>query len=425
MHKQKHTRFVGGWTILIAAYLALGPWNTVSLKGSRSRFETTAMAASNDNKNVGKAADFFLRPNDTVVFLGDSITALNNGTWPQGTTRPNFTYCVDIVSWVVTHRPDDRITFYDLGVPGDTAQGDIWHAGGPANLTVPPNQTIDQHLHYVEQLNPTVVTINLGMNDGEYVDCDPADKGYNETLYRAYTSGITHIVTALLAWSGTNSKPLRIVVLSPSYFDNDCRVAKGWKFSWGPPVAGYNQTLLAFGSWEKSYIARLHNPNVAFIDLNAPMMAASKKLPPGQSLTQEGIHPTEQGYEVIAATILNAWNARVDYKFIPPSRHTGLAKSVTYPWALYNGGTGYDICPALAQVSADPASSSKRSPVGGHAGPKYNQDTTEWENDVIGLIRDQFVLQQTSVTGNFTVPEWNAQNIYREVRLGVPNQQAL
>lgn len=383
-------------SLFMATALAVGLPQARSL-AVRHHLPGKPAAASGGVHAASEAQRFFLRPNDTVVFLGDSITALNAGTWPQGTTRPNYTYCVDIVSWAATHLAGCRVAFYDLGVPGDTAQGDIWPSGGPSSLSVPPGQTIDQHLQYAERLNPTVVTINLGMNDGEYVDCDPANPGYNSTLYNSFKTHLTHIVATLLRWSARKGNTLRLVVLSPSYFDNAQRIATGWKFGWGAPVANYNQTLLAFGRWEKSYVASLDNPNVTFINLNEPMRAATAQLPPGQSLTQEGIHPTEQGYEVMAATILDAWGAGAI-----------TSQSGNRPWPLYNGGSAYAICPLMAKVSG----SRSPSPSEG-SDTTVNQGTIGWQNNLIGLIRDQFICDETSTVRNFTVPPWNGMSIYK------------
>jgi lysophospholipase L1-like esterase len=324
------------------------------LRQFRHSFLFLAILVSSCAISRGSAAQqpeqnkFFLHHGDTVVFMGDSITALHRATWPTGDISPNYTYCMDIVTWVTAHSPAGKptgndIEFYDLGVGGDTTQGDEWPNGGPAkDMYVPPSNsyagshTIDSDLAYVEALNPTVVTLDFGMNDGEYVHCDPAGAGYNATVHDDFTSGLAHIVTTLLSWSAQGRHPLRIVVLTPSYFDNARRVAAGWSFGWGPPVADYNQTLQAFGSWERSYVSSLRNPKVTCIDLNGPMAEATAKLPAGQSLTQEGIHPTEQGYEVMAAAILRAWGAgQVQPSDIAPSRNGSLSQAV---WNAFNYG---------------------------------------------------------------------------------------
>jgi lysophospholipase L1-like esterase len=253
---------------------------------------------------------FFLRDGDTVVFFGDSISSLYDRTWP--TWNPpvyppgdeNYNYCMDIVSWATTQLPGSNIKFYDMAVPGETTAGDEWPTNGPHPASFAPGYggDIASHLAYIESLNPTVVTVDLGMNDAEYSPDDP-------TLDEDFVNGIDFIVSSLLDWSEGHGGSLRIVLLSPSYFDYPRFVATGWNPGWAIP-SDYNAADVAgYGAWEQYYVRTLGNPNVTFIDLNTPMANATALLAAGESLTQEGIHPTWQGYQLIAATILQAWGA--------------------------------------------------------------------------------------------------------------------
>jgi lysophospholipase L1-like esterase len=256
------------------------------------------------------APGFFLHDGDTVVFFGDSISSLYERTWstwnpavyPPG--NENYNYCMDIVSWVTTEMLGSNIKFYDMAVPGETTAGDEWPTNGPHRTSFVPGYggDIASHLAYIESLNPTVVTVDLGMNDAEYSPDDP-------TLDQDFVNGIEFIVSELLDWSQAKGGSLRIVLLAPSYFDYARFVATGWNPGWTIP-ANYNAANVAgYGGWEKYYVETLGNSNVTFIDLNTPMAKATALLPAGESLTQEGIHPTSQGYQLIAATILEAWGA--------------------------------------------------------------------------------------------------------------------
>jgi lysophospholipase L1-like esterase len=91
---------------------------------------------------------FYLSNGDRVVFYGDSIT-------------DQRLYDSYIEAFVVTRFPKLNVTFVHSGWNGDRVSG-----GGGG--------TIDTRLDRdVISYRPTVVTINLGMNDGEYHPFDP------------------------------------------------------------------------------------------------------------------------------------------------------------------------------------------------------------------------------------------------------------
>src|SRR2546421_6508264 len=82
--------------------------------------------------------NFFFRPGDRIVFLGDSITE-------------QYQYSTDIELYLTTRFPTGNFTFLNAGIGGDTANGG---AGRFKN--------------HVLAEKPTAVTINFGMNDGGY-----------------------------------------------------------------------------------------------------------------------------------------------------------------------------------------------------------------------------------------------------------------
>jgi lysophospholipase L1-like esterase len=98
-----------------------------------------------------KAGEFFFRPGDRIVFLGDSITA-------------QYQYSTYIELYLTTRFPDGKFTFLNAGIGGDTANGG---AG--------------RFRRHVLDEKPTAVTINFGMNDGGYGKFNPqANKVYVE-----------------------------------------------------------------------------------------------------------------------------------------------------------------------------------------------------------------------------------------------------
>lgn len=84
------------------------------------------------------AKDFFFKPNDRIVFLGDSITA-------------QYQYSTYIELYLTTRMSKGNFTFINAGIGGDTA-------GGGAG----------RFQNHVLAEKPTAITINFGMNDGGY-----------------------------------------------------------------------------------------------------------------------------------------------------------------------------------------------------------------------------------------------------------------
>src|SRR5258708_10507326 len=88
--------------------------------------------------SVQAADEFFFKPNDRVLFLGDSITE-------------QYQYSTDIELSLTTRFPQWKLTFINAGISGDSAQGG-------------KNRFKD----HVLAEKPTAITINFGMNDGGY-----------------------------------------------------------------------------------------------------------------------------------------------------------------------------------------------------------------------------------------------------------------
>src|SRR5580692_7873005 len=101
--------------------------------------------------------EFYLHDGDTVVFYGDSITA-------------QLLYSIYTEAYVSARFPQLHVRFVHSGWAGDRVSGG---AGGP----------IDQRLDRdVFAYHPTVVTILLGMNDGEY-------RPFDALLFEKYAQG--------------------------------------------------------------------------------------------------------------------------------------------------------------------------------------------------------------------------------------------
>ena len=111
------------------------------------------------------ASDFFLKDGDTVVFYGDSIT-------------DRRLYSVFAETFAITRFPKLHLRFVHSGYSGDRVSGGF---GGSIDLRL--NRDVIAY-------KPTVVTILLGMNDGEY---EPFDAERS----RRFATGYEHIVGTL------------------------------------------------------------------------------------------------------------------------------------------------------------------------------------------------------------------------------------
>lgn len=224
---------------------------------------------------------FFLHDGDTVVFYGDSITEQQM-------------YGRDVETYITARLPYLHVKYINSGWGGDRVTGG---GGGPIDLRL-TRDVVNYH--------PTVITVFLGMNDGGYAP-------YDEARFQTYAQGLTHIVDSL-----TKQLPgVRLTLLTPSFYDKDAPRANH--------TSVYNATLVRYGA----FVAQLGaQRGIPVADTNAPMLAATleaRKTDPHFALSGDGVHPNEVGHAIIAAALLQAWNAP------PPPAVDGLPAPVKQP----------------------------------------------------------------------------------------------
>ena len=122
------------------------------------------------------ADDFFFKPKDRIVFLGDSITE-------------QYQYSTDIELYLTTRFPDWNLAFINAGISGDTATGG---AGRFAS--------------HVLAEKPTCVTINFGMNDAGY-------GAFDANRNKQYVDNTTKMLAA------ATDAGVRVALLSPNAVD--------------------------------------------------------------------------------------------------------------------------------------------------------------------------------------------------------------
>jgi lysophospholipase L1-like esterase len=212
---------------------------------------------------------FALRPADTVVFYGDSIT-----------DQRLYTMVTEL--YTVTRYPKLNVKFVHSGWGGDRVTGG---GGGPVDLRLQRD---------VLEYHPTVMTIMLGMNDGSYANHKPEN---DEVFY----AGFRHIVETVRK----TAPSVRITAIEPSPFDDVTR-----PFTLQPD--GYNAVLRKFGQWIEHYANDAHF-DVA--DFNAPVVEVLKKANAAdpavaQKIVPDRVHPSLAGHMIMAEQLLKAWHAR-------------------------------------------------------------------------------------------------------------------
>lgn len=236
------------------------------------------------------AAPFFLHDGDTVVFYGDSITEQQH-------------YGRDIETYVLTRYPARHVKFLNSGWTSDLVSGG---KGGSAETRVQRD---------VLPYHPTVVTILLGMNDGEYTH-------FKQSNYDAYRDGLTSLVNRLT----TEMPGVRLTLLSPTFYDENAPGSRHFH--------GYNAVLLRFRDFVKTLGGRR---NILAVDLNTPLAEATRqgrKRDPRFTLVPDGIHPNEAGQAIMAASILKAWRAPMEATEVTLDPASPTPATTPLPWPL-------------------------------------------------------------------------------------------
>ena len=217
--------------------------------------------------HAGNPSGFYLHNGDTVVFYGDSIT------------NQRF-YTTFVETFVLTRFPQLDVRFVNSGWDGDRTSGG---GGGPIDLRLRRD---------ILAYHPSVVTVMLGMNDGEY-------QPFSAEIFEKYAAGYRHILDTLHA----QAPGLRITLLEPSPYDDVTR----------PPrfPGGYNAVLLRYGEFLRGLANSRH---LAIADLNAPAVAtldcvAKTNRDFAPNLITDRVHPSQGIHLVMAEALLKAWRA--------------------------------------------------------------------------------------------------------------------
>jgi lysophospholipase L1-like esterase len=217
--------------------------------------------------NAADESSFYLKNGDRVCFYGDSIT------------EQRF-YGVDVATYVRTRFPNLKVKFVNSGVGGDKVTGG-W--AGPIDLRLERD---------VFPFKPNVVTIMLGMNDGEY-------RAFNQQIFATYTNGYEHIIQSLQQ----HLPGVRIILIEPTPYDD---------VTYPPDFpGGYNAVLLRYSAFVRQ-LATGHQ--LMCVDFMTPLLGVMQKAQAqdpklAREVIPGRVHPSPVGELVMAQSLLQAWNA--------------------------------------------------------------------------------------------------------------------
>ena len=141
------------------------------------------------------AADFFLKKNDKVVMIGDSITEQH--------LHSTYLEC-----WALTRFPQQNLQFINVGIGGDTAPGGR-------------NRFQRDVLPYA----PTILTVNFGMNDAG----GPGNQ-WVEERFKNYRTGLQGIAdqskSANIRVVWFTPQPVEIAAAGPSILPDNLNLEK-------------------------------------------------------------------------------------------------------------------------------------------------------------------------------------------------------
>lgn len=249
-----------------------------STKGKKSSMRTPLFVTLCLLTSVCIAQEPFIKPGQTVLFLGDSITYAG--------------HYVDVVDATLQANGVDAIVI-NLGLPSETCSGlsEDDHPFPRPNV----HTRIDRALLLTK---PNVVVACYGMNDGIY---HPP----GEERFAAYKYGVNQIIQKVDAIGA------KLVLMTPPPFDplpvpRKLVPADNGKFGFRGIYQGYDDVLTIYGAWlmtqsdRVAMVIDLHGPVASYVDAN-------RAVDPSYTVTPDGIHPNTEGHQVIADAILDAW----------------------------------------------------------------------------------------------------------------------
>src|SRR5262249_30673166 len=173
--------------------------------------------------------------------------------------------------WTVSRFPSWKLTFRNVGIGGDRSTGGN-----------------DRFQRDVVSFKPTAMTVDFGMNDGNYQPFAPE-------AFRVYMKGLQGIADQAQA------AKIRVAWITPSPMEN----AEN-----GPALRGYNETFEKFSAGVREIAKKNHGLFIdqfhPFIELQDKARVADPKNRIGSDREHRGdpVHPAAPGQALMAWAIL-------------------------------------------------------------------------------------------------------------------------
>jgi len=198
-----------------------------------------------------------------ILFLGNSITYSGQ-------------YIAFVETYYRLNHPSSLIAWLNLGLPSETVSGlsEDGHAGGAF-----PRPDLHERLHRIfEQIQPDIVFVNYGMNDGIYLPLD-------DDRFNRYKEGIIWLKENI------DAEKAYAVLLTPPTYD---------------PTKGeaYANVLDNYSDW---LISKKYTDSWEVLDLHWPMrkyLEEKRETDPEFYLAKDGVHPGDVGHWLMAKPIL-------------------------------------------------------------------------------------------------------------------------
>jgi len=219
------------------------------------------------------SSPFELKDGDRVLLVG--------GTFIEREGQLGF-----IEAALTAAFPDRNVTFRNLGQSGDTVLADARNLNAGWVNFGPPEQGFNRLKKLVGEIKPTVIIANYGMTESF---AGPA-------RLDEFLGGYDRLLRMMVTESG--EKP-RLVIVSPNYHED---LGKPH-----PDPTRHNEHLRLYRDATKKLAEKF---DARFVDLYALTEKIATQDSP-KNITANGIHPTPEGYRLLAAELLKSMKIAV------------------------------------------------------------------------------------------------------------------
>ena len=219
----------------------------------------------------------------TIVFLGDSITYSGQ-------------YLAVLEDCLLANKVNAP-RLLNCGLGSETCSGE----SEPAHPWPRPN-VHERFERLLEKVEPDLLVVNYGMNDGIY-------HPFDEKRFQSYKDGIEKIIEA----ANQSNGDMKVILLTPPPFDalplklkNSLATKDAKEFNWKTVYENYDTEVLAvYSKWILEQESRV----AGCIDMRTPILEAlaeKRKTDPKFRFAHDGVHLNSAGQKIMGQTIAKA-----------------------------------------------------------------------------------------------------------------------